>query len=332
MKKQNTSEQPIVTRAAKKDAVKQVIRGLLADKQWKHNDLIEGAANAYAQRFAGEDTENINDVRGRIGSVLDIMKKEEEVVYEGGMYALKVKSQPVAMEKETQKTVEEKAAEPKKKRTKTAKKEEPKTEKKTVKRTAKSKKEPTDIPEKAPVETPEKEPAHEEKKEEETLPLPPAPLQPIAPVAPITPEVAPEPIPQEEEPKKRGRKAAMKPETVAENAENPKAKRSVKTKKEVTMSALNEEKTVEMIVEKASEQVEEPKQMSAPEEKVESVALVQKPKAEVAPKNVVMDMSFLFGDVKKDEKKEERKEGDEKRGGLCNWIIRRKLLQEADVL
>ena len=55
----------------------------------KHNDLIDAVAKAYAEKFGGEDTENINDVKGRVGSVLDIMKKDGEVVYEGGMYALK---------------------------------------------------------------------------------------------------------------------------------------------------------------------------------------------------------------------------------------------------
>ena len=110
MKKTTTrSEQPIVTRAAKKDAVKNLIRELLTGRSLKHNDLIEAAANVYAQRFAGEDTENINDVRGRIGSVLDIMKKEEEVLYDGGMYALKTVNAQVERKESEQETAKQPA-------------------------------------------------------------------------------------------------------------------------------------------------------------------------------------------------------------------------------
>ena len=99
-KKQET---PVVTRAEKKDAAKNVIREILAVKPLKHNELIEEAAKLYVQRFGGD---NVNDVNGRIGSVLDIMKKESDVMYEGGMYALKARLPIPAPE-----IVEEKAEE-----------------------------------------------------------------------------------------------------------------------------------------------------------------------------------------------------------------------------
>ena len=86
-KKENEQTTPVVTRAAKKDAAKNLIRELLAVKPYKHNELIDAASNLYVERF-GEGGENMNDVKGRIGSVLDIMKKESDVAYEGGMYAL----------------------------------------------------------------------------------------------------------------------------------------------------------------------------------------------------------------------------------------------------
>ena len=79
----------VTTRAEKKDATKNLIRELLAVKPHKHNELIDAVASLYAERFGGEEAENINDVKGRVGSVLDIMKKESDVAYEGGMYALK---------------------------------------------------------------------------------------------------------------------------------------------------------------------------------------------------------------------------------------------------
>ena len=85
-KKQETK---VVTRAEKKDATKNVIKELLAVKPLKHNELIEETAKIYTARFGGEDTENVNDVKGRVGSVIDIMKKDSEIMYDGGMYALK---------------------------------------------------------------------------------------------------------------------------------------------------------------------------------------------------------------------------------------------------
>ncbi|MBE5740197.1 MAG: hypothetical protein E7349_05005, partial [Clostridiales bacterium] len=79
-----------LTRAEKKTATQQLIKEVLQDNSRKHNDLIDEVSKNYAVKFGGEETENINDVKGRVGSVLDIMKKEGEVLYEGGMYALKV--------------------------------------------------------------------------------------------------------------------------------------------------------------------------------------------------------------------------------------------------
>lgn len=92
-----------VTRAEKKETAKTLIRELLSVKPYKHNELIDEVSKRYAARFLDTETENINDVRGRIGSVLDVMKKENEVAYDGGMYALKARSVP---EKQTEKQPE----------------------------------------------------------------------------------------------------------------------------------------------------------------------------------------------------------------------------------
>ena len=78
----------VVTRAEKRDATKNLIRELLNNTQMKSNDLIDEAARLYTERFGGEETDNVNDVKGRVGSVLDVMKKDGDVLYEGGMYAL----------------------------------------------------------------------------------------------------------------------------------------------------------------------------------------------------------------------------------------------------
>ena len=84
----------VVTRAAKKDATKTLIKECLAVKPLKHNELLDEVAKLYKERFGGGETDNINDVKGRIGSVLDIMKKDSDVMYDGGMYALKAREIP----------------------------------------------------------------------------------------------------------------------------------------------------------------------------------------------------------------------------------------------
>ena len=89
--KKETAIAPLTTRAEKKDAAKGIIREVLSVKACKHNELIDEVAKLYTQRYGSEETENVNDVKGRIGSVLDIMKKESDVAYEGGMYALKAR-------------------------------------------------------------------------------------------------------------------------------------------------------------------------------------------------------------------------------------------------
>ena len=244
MEKKNKTK-PVVTRAEKKDNVKNLIREILTKGSVKASDLIDEAAKLYTERFGGEDTENPNDVKGRVGSVLDVMKKESDVQFDGGVYAL---NSPKQEEKGEEK--------PAKKPRKTAKK--------TVEE---SKEEKAEKPVKAKrAAAKKKQEKPQEKEEEKADPLPPAPLQPIAPTAPTTPEIAPEPIPEDTvrneektEPKKRGRKPRA-------------AEEKVIAKKLVPPTAIEEEKEIEKIAK------------------------------EIEPKGTLMDMSFLFGDIKPVEK------------------------------
>lgn len=233
MEKEKTTGKPVITRAKKKDNAKGIIKELLRQTPKKSNDLIDEAAKLYTEKFGGEDTENVNDVKGRIGSVLDVMKKENEVQFEGGMYVLT-----------ELKTAAETEVKPKK-ATKT-------------KRTTK-------------------------KKSEEVVAA-----EVVAPVEEKTEEVS-EPT-TEEKPKKRGRKpkAAAKP-TIEEKVEE---KAEEKTE-EVVQPPVVEEKP------KAEERVREQPQVQAQEQVQEQPQTLAKP---------VMDMSFLFGEVKTNKKTESKKE------------------------
>lgn len=96
-KKEAAKETAVVTRAEKKDATKKLIREILSKKTLRHNELIDEVAKAYTERY-GEESDNVNDVKGRVGSVLDIMKKEGDVTLDGGVYALKIYEAAVAEE------------------------------------------------------------------------------------------------------------------------------------------------------------------------------------------------------------------------------------------
>lgn len=180
-----------MTRAEKTDAAKKIILKLLKKTSYTSTELIDAAAKEYAKAY--ENGDSSNDVKGRIGSVLDVMKKDGELLFEGGRYEMKPAEKP-------------------KKRPAKAKKEETEAQEKPVKakRTTKTTK-------LIPPET---------VKEEIVQPLPPAPLQPIAPTAPITPETAPEPAP-----KKRGRKPKMQ-KTEEVKAEEVKAEVKEEVKEE----------------------------------------------------------------------------------------------------
>ena len=190
-----------LTRAEKKDATKEIIKGLLQKNGYKASELIDEASKAFTARFAGEETDNVNDVRGRIGSVLDVMKKENEIVFENGAYA----------KLETQENQEKPKKRTRAKKTEKAEKAE-KTE--TVESVeTQSQAQETEKPKKS-------------RAKKKIEPLPPAPLQPIAPTAPTSPETAPEPVKQEK-PKKRTRAKAEKTENV-EKIETAEIKEEIK--------------------------------------------------------------------------------------------------------
>ena len=275
MAKTKSKETVVVTRAEKKDATKNLIKEVLAVKPLKHNELLDEVAKLYTERFGSEETENINDVKGRVGSVLDIMKKEGDVMQDNGLYALKARVIAVpAVEEKPKKTARSRT---KKAEVAEAVAEEAKVEEKPVKKTAKKSKKTeeksVDVTEETAVKTTKKTKSKktvDEKKEEKAEPLPAGPIQPIAPVAPVTPEVAPEPVPQTgEKPKKTTRS---------------RAKKAVKEVETPSKTALEQAPAPEVVPETVKVEVKNPPAV--------------KEKGEVIKQPVVMDMSFLFGGVK----------------------------------
>ncbi|MBQ9728399.1 MAG: restriction endonuclease [Clostridia bacterium] len=269
MKKETKKEEikAPVTRAEKKDATKKIVLEVLQKEELKSNDLIDETARLYAERFKGEDTENVNDVKGRAGSVIDIMKKEGTVVLNGGRYALKEEIKAETTQEKIKKTPAKRA-------------------KKAVK---------------AETETEEK------KKAEPLPPAPVQPIAPVAPITPEvapepipateeppkkrgrkakkkeTPVVAELSVVEEKEPKKRTRKTKAQAPPVEEvkepikEQEEPKTELAPPVKGEGTPMPAAAEK----VEQKETEAIETKKSAPATE-----------------PKNQVMDMSFLFGALK----------------------------------
>lgn len=124
---EKTTKTKPLTRAEKMRVAKEIIKGLLQKNGYKASELIETAAKEFSNRFGGEETENANDVRGRIGSVLDVMKKDNEVIFENGAYAKMDEEKPKAKRTRKKKTeqVEEETQEEKPKAKRTKKKIEP---------------------------------------------------------------------------------------------------------------------------------------------------------------------------------------------------------------
>ena len=106
IKKEMQPQKKAPTRAEKNEAIQTIIKELLAVRAYKWSELLDESGKLYSERLGEEETKNANDLRGRIGSAVDVMKKEGEVVFDGGMYALKTLSIPFADVDKQEKSVE----------------------------------------------------------------------------------------------------------------------------------------------------------------------------------------------------------------------------------
>lgn len=94
-----------LTRQEKKDAVKGVVKELLQGATMRRTKLIDEASKLYVERFPAEENANVNDVKGRVGSVITLMEQAKEIFLVRGEMTLEKPAEKGA-------TVEEKAEEP----------------------------------------------------------------------------------------------------------------------------------------------------------------------------------------------------------------------------
>ena len=157
---ENKASEKSVTRAEKIKRLKEVVRELLLTRDYKWNELLETATKLYAERHADEQNE-LNDLKGRIGSAFDLLEKEGAVKFDkpSGMCSW-VGERPAEKSAEPKKRGKKKAetaqAEPKKEPEKAANEEAPAPKKRGRKKI---------------------EPVKEEKAEEKTVESAPTPVQ-----------------------------------------------------------------------------------------------------------------------------------------------------------
>lgn len=322
-KKEETGEAKPLTRAQKTDAAKTVIKELLAVKPHKHNELLDAAAKRFTERHGDADTENANDVKGRIGSVLDAMIKNSDVSYEGGVYALKARLPlpPEAREqKRTEVKTEEKAEESKE--TKETAPTAPVEEKKTKKTTKKAKADDAETANKAAKKTTKKTTETSEsksdkldksEKSDEEKPAPKKRGRKPKAAAPVEPVESTETVEKAEQAEVTPVEQAATATPVEEKIEKTEEK---KEEKQAPAPERSEEKA-EVIHEPTAEKVEK---TEAAEKPVVTAPLVVREKGELA-KAAVMDMSFLLGgkakprhEEKHEEKREDKREERRDRG------------------
>ena len=110
-KKEKPSEKKTATRAEKNEVIRNLIKELLSARPYKWAELLDECSKRYEEKIEDKEGRNANDVRGRIGSVFDVMKKEKEVSFDGGTYALSAIQEQKATEEKPTETKEEKAQE-----------------------------------------------------------------------------------------------------------------------------------------------------------------------------------------------------------------------------
>ena len=77
----------MVTRAEKANRMRAILRELLGERTYRWNELLDSSAKAYADKYPGE-IEDMNDLKGKMGSVLSLMEDAGEMHFEANICSL----------------------------------------------------------------------------------------------------------------------------------------------------------------------------------------------------------------------------------------------------
>ncbi len=103
----------MVTRAEKANRMRAILRELLGERTYRWNELLDFSAKAYADKYPGE-IEDMNDLKGKMGSVLSLMEDAGEMHFEANICSL-VRPENDGNEKQTEEkkpSAEEKSEKP----------------------------------------------------------------------------------------------------------------------------------------------------------------------------------------------------------------------------
>ncbi len=101
-------EKPALTKAEKRAFVKKLV-GEALETECKWSELVDRVAQSYQDAYPLPENANLNDVKGRVGSVLHLMQEEGEIVVEGNLVKRAQKIEETEKEPTVSATKEEKA-------------------------------------------------------------------------------------------------------------------------------------------------------------------------------------------------------------------------------
>ena len=101
-KMKEIQEKPTLTRAEKVSKMKEIIKSLLEKRDYKWNEMLEAGAKAYAEKFP-EDSNDLNDVKGRCGSTFDLLEQAGEAVFKDNVCSLVKKEEKPKKSRKTAK-------------------------------------------------------------------------------------------------------------------------------------------------------------------------------------------------------------------------------------
>ena len=91
-KQEQKQEKPVLTKAEKRAFVKKLIRDCLQEEcRW--SELIDRVAQDYKDAYPLPENDNLNDVKGRVGSIVHLLQEEGEIVMEGNLVKKAVSGQ-----------------------------------------------------------------------------------------------------------------------------------------------------------------------------------------------------------------------------------------------
>ena len=91
-----------MTRKEKALRMKVILRELLERHSYKWNELLDAAVKAHTERYP-EESGDVNDLKGRIGSVLSLMEDNKEISVRDNVCSLPSEARKASVQAEEKK-------------------------------------------------------------------------------------------------------------------------------------------------------------------------------------------------------------------------------------